>query len=107
MESKAFSRIFSELMEAGRMPPVTGVKSVFGHTLGAAGALDAVMAVRAMNEGVLAPTVAHREPIEGLESWDFAVDGPKPPATPIDVLLSTNSAFGGNNSALVLRRVEG
>lgn len=106
MESNAFSRIFSELVDAGRMPPVTGVKSVFGHTLGAAGALDAVMAVRAMNERVLAPTVAHREPIEGLESWDFAVDGPKAPTRPIDVVLSTNSAFGGNNSALVLRRVE-
>lgn len=106
MESKAFSRIFVELMEAERMPPVTGVKSVFGHTLGAAGALDAVMAVRAMNEGVLPRTVAHREPIEGLESWDFAVDGPKAPETPVDVVLSTNSAFGGNNSALVLRRVE-
>ncbi len=106
MESKAFSRIFAELVETGAMPPVTGIKSVFGHTLGAAGALDAVMAVRAMNERVLAPTVAHREPLEGLESWDFAVDGPKAPASPIDVVLSTNSAFGGNNSALVLRRVQ-
>lgn len=106
MESKAFSRIFAELAEAGQMPPVTGVKSVFGHTLGAAGALDAVMALRALTEGVLPPTVAHSEPIEGLEAWDFATDGPKAPPAPVNVVLSTNSAFGGNNSALIIRRVE-
>lgn len=106
MESKAFARIFAELVDAGRMPPVTGIKSVFGHTLGAAGALDAVMAILAMRDGVLTPTVAHETPIEGLEEWDFNPDGARR-AEGIDVVLSTNSAFGGNNSALVLRRVEG
>jgi len=104
MESKAFARIFSELAEDGRMPPVTGVKSVFGHTLGAAGALDAAMAILAMRHEVFTPTVAHETPIEGLEDWDFNPDGVKA-AKGVDVVLSTNSAFGGNNSALLLQRV--
>lgn len=103
MESKAFARIFAELAEAGRMPPVTGIKSVFGHTLGAAGALDAAMAILTLRHGQMPPTVAHDSPIEGLESWDFNPDHVRP-APEVDVVLSTNSAFGGNNSALILRR---
>lgn len=106
MESVAFSRIFAEVDEVGRMPPVTGVKSVFGHTLGAAGALDAAMAILAMRDGVFTPTVAHDTPIEGLESWDFNPDAARK-APNIRCILSTNSAFGGNNSALILQRADG
>ena len=105
MESKAFARIFAELAEAGCMPPVTGVKSVYGHTLGAAGALDAAMAILALRHGVLTPTVSHQTPIEGLEGWDFNPAASRP-VDDVDIVLSTNSAFGGNNSALLLQRVE-
>ncbi len=105
MESVAFSRIFADVDERGRMPPVTGVKSVFGHTLGAAGALDAAMAILAMRDGVFTPTVAHTTPIEGLESWDFNPDNVRS-APDVRCILSTNSAFGGNNSALIIQRVD-
>jgi 3-oxoacyl-[acyl-carrier-protein] synthase II len=104
MESKAFARIFSELAADGHMPPVTGIKSVFGHTLGAAGALDAAMAVLSMRDGELTPTVAHETPIEGLEGWDFNPERARKEAG-LNIVLSTNSAFGGNNSALILQRV--
>ncbi|MCO4769273.1 MAG: beta-ketoacyl-[acyl-carrier-protein] synthase family protein [Deltaproteobacteria bacterium] len=103
MESVAFARIFKELADAGQMPPLTGVKSVFGHTLGAAGALDAAMAILAMRHGVLTPTVSHVAPLEGLEDWDFNPHQTRP-VEGMDIVLSTNSAFGGNNSALLLQR---
>jgi 3-oxoacyl-[acyl-carrier-protein] synthase II len=103
MESKAFARIFSELEQAGRMPPISGVKSVFGHTLGAAGALDALVSILAIRDRTLPATIAHAEPIQ---DWDFVPGRNRPTTERLDVVLSTNSAFGGNNSAVVLRRLE-
>ena len=100
MEQVAFARIFGEVDAAGRMPPVSGIKAVFGHTLGAAGALDAVVSILALQQGVLPPTVNHDAPIA---EWDF-VPGAARSGADLQVALSTNSAFGGNNSAVVLRR---
>ncbi len=105
MESVAFERLFAERAGAGDMPPISGVKSIFGHTLGAAGALDAVACVLAIEHDMLPPTTAHAEPLRDLP-WDF-VAGPGRDREGLDVLLSTNSAFGGNNSALVVRRWAG
>jgi 3-oxoacyl-[acyl-carrier-protein] synthase II len=104
MERAAFARVFGELAAAGRMPPTSGAKAVFGHTLGAAGALDAVTAILAMERGVLPPTVSHAQPIA---DWDFVPGQARPSASPLNAALSTNSAFGGNNSALLLQRWEG
>ena len=104
MERAAFARVFGELAAEGLMPPTSGAKAVFGHTLGAAGALDAVTAILAMQRGILPPTVAHDQPIA---DWDFVPGRGRTSATPLRAALSTNSAFGGNNSALLLRRWEG
>lgn len=103
MESKAFARIFAELADAGRMPPVSGLKSVFGHTLGAAGALDALVSILAIRDHTLPATVSHSEPIA---DWDFVPGANRKTDDRLDLVLSTNSAFGGNNSAVLLRRVE-
>jgi 3-oxoacyl-[acyl-carrier-protein] synthase II len=106
MESVAFERMFAERAAAGDMPPVSGIKAIFGHTLGAAGALDAACCILAIQHQLLPPTAAHAEPLRGLD-WDFVPGKARPPAGSLDVLLSTNSAFGGNNSALILRRWNG
>jgi 3-oxoacyl-(acyl-carrier-protein) synthase len=103
MESVAFEQIFAERAETESMPPISGVKAIFGHTLGAAGALDAVSCILAVEHEFLPPTAAHAEPIREL-GWDFVPGRARAPEAPLDVLLSTNSAFGGNNSALVVRR---
>jgi 3-oxoacyl-[acyl-carrier-protein] synthase II len=102
MECKAFKRIFAEVAAADRMPPISGVKSVFGHTLGAAGALDALVSILAIRDQRFPSTVGLEDPIE---DWDFVLGGNRAADRPIDIVLSTNSAFGGNNSALILRRV--
>ncbi len=102
MEAKAFARIFAEVAEADRMPPICGAKAVFGHTLGAAGALDAVVSILAIRDQQFPATVSHEA---GIAPWDFVPGGNRDADRPIDVVLSTNSAFGGNNSALVIKRV--
>jgi 3-oxoacyl-(acyl-carrier-protein) synthase len=104
MECQAFARIFEDARAAGRMPPISGLKAVFGHTLGAAGALDAVFSILALTRGVLPPTASTRN---AIEEWDFITGAGRPVDGALNVALSTNSAFGGNNSALLFRRWDG
>jgi 3-oxoacyl-[acyl-carrier-protein] synthase II len=73
------------------LPPVHGLKTVTGHTLGACGLMEVVLAT-----GVLARRVC--PPTFGAESIVHANARPLGPG----VLLSTNSAFAGNNTAIVL-----
>jgi hypothetical protein len=56
MEARAFTRFF------GTVPPVWGVKGALGHTLGAAGAFEALVSVLALREGRIPPTAGLDEP---------------------------------------------
>ena len=105
MESACYERMFAERGQRGDFPLVVGHKSIFGHTLGAAGALDVVLSLLVFERGLVPPTVSHEQPLRSLP-WDFVPGKARPVDEPMDTLLSMNSAFGGNNSALVLRRVE-
>jgi 3-oxoacyl-[acyl-carrier-protein] synthase II len=83
--------------------PMSSTKSMIGHTLGAAGAVEAVTTVMALREQVLPPTVV---PDDFDGDFDFdAVPGSGRPAD-ISLALSNSFAFGGNNSTLVFRRSE-
>lgn len=82
--------------------PVTSLKAMFGHCLGAAGAMEAAALALTIDRGVIPPTIHHDTP---------------DPECPVDVVanqarevavrcaVSTSLAFGGNDSALVLTRV--
>lgn len=100
MECCAMDRVFG-----GEPPPMSSLKSTFGHTLGAAGGLDAVISIRAMAEQTIPPTVNGGEEPE-REGWDF-VPSHSRPAPGLRRVLSTNAAMGGNNTALLLRMWEG
>jgi len=94
MELVAFERLF-----AGRSLPVNSLKGALGHTLGAAGAIEAALMVSALQQGFLPPTWGCTEPEDtvlrvGKDILEFAPG----------LLLSTNSGFGGINAALLLRR---
>ena len=93
MELNAFRAIFGE-----RHVPVYGVKGALGHTLGAAGAIEVVIALRALAEGVVPGTVGFKDPDPA------AVGMVHSEPTPLrgHRLLLTNSGFGGVNAALVL-----
>jgi 3-oxoacyl-[acyl-carrier-protein] synthase II len=102
--------VFNDLMEAkalrqvlgARTPsvPVNSIKSALGHTLGAAGALEALLCVRTLETGVIAPTpgLTDRDPEIDLD----VVTGNARHAL-VRVALSTSSGFGGTNAAIVLR----
>jgi 3-oxoacyl-[acyl-carrier-protein] synthase II len=80
-------------------PPVTAVKSMLGHSLGAAGAIEAVTAVQSIAENTIPPTI-------NLESKDDDCPVPvvtDPRETTVDTVLSNSAGFGGTNGTLVFR----
>jgi 3-oxoacyl-(acyl-carrier-protein) synthase len=82
--------------------PVFAVKGGVGHNLGAAGLVQILVALRAMAQGVVPPTVGLRTPDEAAAGWVHGTPVILPPSTTARLALSTNSGFGGVNTALLL-----
>ena len=95
VEADALKQVFGN-----RVPPVTANKSLIGHAMGASSAIETVLAIRAMQDGRLPPTLNHRpDPaigLEGLSAETRILDQP--------VVLKNAFGFGGCNTCLVLRR---
>jgi 3-oxoacyl-[acyl-carrier-protein] synthase II len=81
--------------------PVSSTKSMVGHTLGAAGAIEAVASLLALQGGYLPPTIALETPDPAF-GLDFIPGAAR--AQQANVILSNSFAFGGNNTALVFGR---
>ena len=99
VETHALKRVFGE-----NVPPVSSTKSMTGHTLGAAGALESVFCILAMQNSVLPPTINLDNP-----DPDCDLDYVANKARPADVRYAmTNSlGFGGHNASLVFGQVTG
>lgn len=81
--------------------PVSSTKSSVGHLLGAAGAVEAAIAVMALEGGWLPPTTTHREPDPECHSPVVTV----PTSAPgLEFVLSNSFGFGGSNATLAFRR---
>lgn len=81
--------------------PVTATKSTIGHLFGAAGAVEAIVALRAAAERVVPPIANLCDVDPACGDLALVTDAPRP--TTKDVALSTSFGFGGHNAALVLR----
>jgi len=84
----------------GEPPPASSVKGAFGHTLAAAGAIEAVVSVLALQEGLIPGNLGLQEP--DPELGIRPVTAPQPAR--LTTILSNSFGFGGNNAALVLGR---
>ena len=84
--------------------PVSSIKSMVGHCLGAAGAVEAVALVLTVETGILPPTAGLRDPDPDCDLDYVPV---KARAWPVRAALSNSFAFGGNNGAIVVGRYEG
>lgn len=80
---------------------VSSTKSMTGHLLGAAGAIEAIFSVLAINGQIAPPTINLDEPSEGCD-LDFVPHEAR--SMPIDVVVSNSFGFGGTNGSLVFRR---
>lgn len=80
---------------------VGSTKSMTGHLLGAAGAVEAVISVLACHHGKVPPTINLENPDPDCD-LDYATEGAR--ALPVDVALSNSFGFGGHNVCLAFRR---
>jgi len=98
IETMAIKSVFGE--KAYKVP-ISSTKSMIGHALGGAGALEAVACVKTIQEGVIHPTVNQEHPDPACD-LDYVPNVAR--RQKVDVVLSNSFGFGGQNTCLVLRR---
>lgn len=96
-EAAAFARVFGEEIGSVR---TTSTKAAIGHTLGAAGAIEAVFCMMALETGELPPQINTRTPLPELADA-LTRTGDR---LEKDAVMSVNLGFGGSNAALVFAR---
>jgi len=87
----------------GRAVPISSLKSYVGHTLGACGAIEAMMTVLCMDAGWLHPTLNLANPDPVCAELDYVMGEGR--AADVEFAMSNNFAFGGVNTSLVFKRV--
>ena len=97
-ESNATANIY------GNKTPISTLKSYFGHTLGACGAVEAIAAVNMMNEGWFNPNLNLHDVDPQCGDLDYIMD--KPLKKEVEFIQSNNFAFGGINTSMVIKRVK-
>ena len=98
VETEVVKEVFGA--HAGRLP-VSSIKGALGHSLGASAAIEAAACVRALETGLIPPTINYR-PDPELD-LDYVADPSARPA-PLRVALSASFGFGGTNNALIFKR---
>lgn len=96
-ETKAIHSVFGE--QAAKIP-VSSTKSMTGHMLGAAGAMEAAVCVLALKDGFLPPTINYRVPDEECDLDIVPNTGRE---APIQYALSNSLGFGGHNTCLIFK----
>jgi 3-oxoacyl-[acyl-carrier-protein] synthase II len=83
----------------GKDLAISSTKSATGHMLGAAGAMEAVISVLALRDGLLPASINIVDPMDEAAAFDLVANEPK--AKAVDYVLSNSFGFGGVNAALV------
>ena len=97
MEAVALTRVFGR-----RTVPVNSIKGAIGHTLGAAGAFEAILCARVLAEGRMPPTAGLATPDPACDGLDLVMGTAR--AQAVEVAVSSSSGFAGTNATLVLGR---
>ena len=99
-ETKAIKIAMGE--EEARKAHISSTKSEMGHALGAAGAIELIISVMTLNNGIIPPTI-------GLDEPDPECDLNYTPNTPVktnvDIAISNSLGFGGHNACLAIRKI--
>lgn len=99
-ETRAIKRAFGE---NAREIPISSTKSMTGHLLGAAGAIEAIISTMALKEGFVPMTVGYREQDEECDLNYVTKEGYYKPLT---YVLSNSLGFGGHNACLCFKKYE-
>lgn len=98
-ETQGIKHVFGD---HARKLAVSSTKSMTGHLLGAAGAIEAIAVAQALKDGVLPPTINLTDPDPDLD-LDYIPEGAR--EQQVEYALSNSFAFGGQNAALVFKKV--
>jgi 3-oxoacyl-[acyl-carrier-protein] synthase II len=99
-ETAAIKRVMGD--RAKRIP-ISSTKSMIGHLLGAAGAVEAIASILSINHGTVHPTINLEHPDPECD-LDYVPDGPR--RHEIEVAMSNSFGFGGQNACIVLKRFD-
>ena len=97
-ETGALKALFEGNQEC---PPVTSTKGQIGHCLGAAGALEAIISIKAMDEGIIPPTINQ---IESDENCDLDYVPNVARKADLNVIMSNSFGFGGTNGVVIMKK---
>lgn len=97
-ETLAVKRLFGE--KAGKIP-MSSTKSMTGHLLGAAAAIESIICALSLKDGVIPPTVNYKVPDPECD-LDYVTDGVR--KADINAVISNSLGFGGHNATLCLKK---
>jgi 3-oxoacyl-[acyl-carrier-protein] synthase II len=97
-EAKAYGAFLGDALGS---PRISSTKAAIGHTLGAAGAVEALFAIEALRTGHLPPQLNLQTPIPEMAP---ALVGEKESSSGMEHVMSVNLGFGGSNAALIFSR---
>jgi len=100
VETLAIKRVFGE---RAYQIPISSTKSMTGHLIGAAGAVEAVAAIQTILTGTVHPTINYETPDPECD-LDYVPNTAR--RAPVKVALSNSFGFGGHNATLVFRAYE-
>ena len=100
VETKAIKKLFGEY---AYQVPISSTKSMVGHALGGAGAIEAMACVKSINEGVIHPTINYEVPDPECD-LDYVPNVAR--KADVRTTMSNSFGLGGQNACLVLRRFE-
>ena len=83
-------------------PPMSSIKGQIGHCLGAAGAIEAVVCLMAMRDGVLPPTISYTTPDENCD-LDYVTEGAR--KADVNITMSNSFGFGGTNGVVIFKKI--
>jgi len=98
IETLAIKTVFRE---RARQIPVSSIKSMLGHLIGAAGAAELVACVLAIRDNIVPPTINLRDPDPRLD-LDYVPNVPR--RMPVNIVMKESFGFGGQNNVVIVRR---
>lgn len=100
-ESNAIAKVFGD-KEQNKTLSVSSTKSMTGHMLGGAGAVEAIISIKALQEGIVPPTINLEEQDPEVANLDYTPNQAK--EKEMNIALSNSFGFGGHNAVLVFKK---
>ncbi len=101
-ESHAVARVFGDKTENSNLS-VSSTKSMIGHMLGASGAVESIICIKAIQNGIVPPTINLDNQDEEVANLDYTPHAAK--ERNVDVALTNSFGFGGHNASIVYKKI--